>query len=99
MKRWYQSRTMWLNLMSFLANVLTVIATTLVAVAPEALAMLPTLGLSQVQSVVAIIGINAVINGANMWLRRNSPAAIGTADDVDAYVDAVDRGGLMDDGL
>ncbi len=93
MKRWFKSRTIWLNLLVGLGNAITVIAGLLVAVTPQALSLLPSLRLEPQQLLVWTIGLNLVVNLANIALRRTSPSAIGTADDVAAFDGAVDRDG------
>ncbi len=96
MKRWFQSRTIWLNLIAMIGNFFTAAVTIAAGVAPEALLLLPTIGLEPKAFMAATISINTLINGANMWLRARSPSALGTKLEVEAANDWVERSGAGD---
>jgi hypothetical protein len=85
MKRWYHSRTIWLNLTSGLVDLVAVLAAVIVSVAPQALSMISTIGLTPVQLMVWTLGLNVLVKLANIWLRHNSPAAILNKDEATAF--------------
>ncbi len=97
MKRWFQSRTIWLNLLAMLANAFTAFAAMAVTVAPQALALLPTLGLAPNVFLIWTVAGNVIITGLNLYLRKHSPAVIGNRQDVVAFDDWTERVELSED--
>ena len=94
MKRWFKSRTMWLNILAGLGNFLTLAAGLAATVAPQALTLLPTLGLAPDRLLIWTIGINAAVNVVNLYLRQHSPATIASSGDLEAFEDAIPRAGV-----
>ena len=91
MKRWFESRTIGVNVLAGVVNTLTALIMGLLSVAPQVLDVLPKLDLEPAMVAMITIGVNAFVNGANVWLRYQSPTAIGSADEIEAYTGAVDR--------
>jgi hypothetical protein len=70
MKRWTQSRTLWLNI----ASIVTTLATL-------ALANLTLLGLPDYALFWWMLGLTLVVNVCNIYLRLDTKEAIGNAPD------------------
>ena len=70
MKRWTQSRTLWLNI----ASIVTTLATL-------ALSNLSLLGLPDYALFWWMLGLTLVVNVCNIYLRLDTTEAIGKPDD------------------
>jgi len=72
-KRWWHSRTMWLNI------------TSIAALAPLASAMMgyiDLIGLSEMTAARISMALSLFVALCNLYLRKNSPVAIGEESDV-----------------
>lgn len=91
MQRWYRSRTIWLNILSGLMDFITIVANLGAAVVPQALPLLATLSLTPSELMIWTVLLNLFVKGANIFLRFNSPTAIVSKVDHEAFIDMTDR--------